>query len=307
MKADYQEIKNMKELRVALMRERAKAPQSLEQFRLEFETINANIPLPDGCKTVPIGAPRVSGYCITPSGCDTHRALLYHHGGGHTFGSPESHRHLVGRLAEAARVVGFDMFYRLAPEYPYPAALEDALENYRWLLGQGFKPENIIIGGESAGGNVTVALALMIRERGLPQPAGMYLLSPWLDLRHQGVSHSQMKEADVILNMEFVERCAAAYCGKSSARDDPFVSPLLAELKGLPPTMIQVGTSEILLSDSLDFAAAAALAEMDVTLRIWPGQIHCWPIFHPAMPESAGRAIEEAAAWISQCLAGTLR
>jgi monoterpene epsilon-lactone hydrolase len=297
-----QEIAKFKEARMALLRERAKSPPSLEEFRREFDGLNGAIPLPEGCSCRPVSDAGVSGDRLTPRESDSKRALLYHHGGGHGFGSPASHRHLVGRLAAAARVVGFNMFYRLAPENPYPAGLEDALANYQWLLGQGFKPENVVIGGESAGGNLTVALALKIRELGLPLPAGLYLLSPWLDLNHQGRSHRQMADADVVLNRDLVERCAAAYCGSGASRNDPFVSPLLADLRGLPPVMIQVGGSEILLSDSLDFANAAALAGVNVSLRSWPDQVHGWPIFHPTMPVSARRAIEEAAQWIRQCL-----
>jgi acetyl esterase/lipase len=302
MESVRQEIANFREKRIALLRERAKSPPSLKEFRREFEDLNAAIALPEGCSCTPIGEAGLSGDRLRPRESDSERALLYHHGGGHTFGSPASHRHLVGRLAAAARVVGFNMFYRLAPENPYPEGLEDALANYRWLLSEGFKPENVVIAGESAGGNLTVALALKIRELGLPLPAGLYLLSPWLDLTHQGRSHRQMAEADVVLNMELVERCATAYCASGTSRNDPFVSPLLADLRGLPPVMIQVGGSEILLSDSLDFASAAALAGVNVSLRSWPEQVHGWPIFHPTMPVSATRAIEEAAQWIRQCL-----
>lgn len=303
MNSVQQEIARFKETRVALLRERAKSPPSLDQFRREFDELNAGIPLPEGCSCAPISNARVSGDRLTPRESDSKRALLYHHGGGHTFGSTLSHRHLVGRIANAAGVVGFNMFYRLAPEHPYPAGLDDALANYQWLLCQGFKPENVVIGGESAGGNLTVALALKIRELGLPPPAGLYLLSPWLDLNHKGASHLQMADADVVLNKELVERCAAAYCGGRTSRNDPLVSPLFADLRGLPPVMVQVGSSEILLSDSLDFASAAALAGVNVSLRSWPGQVHCWPMFHPAMPASAIPAIEEAAQWIRQCLA----
>jgi monoterpene epsilon-lactone hydrolase len=301
-----QELAKFKEYRITLLRERAKSPPTLEQFRCEFDALNAAIPLTDGCRHESINEAGVSGDRLTPRGSNGQRALLYHHGGGHTFGSPQSHRHLVARLAEAAGVVGFNMFYRLAPEHPYPAGLEDAVANYRWLLDQGFKPQDVIMSGESAGGNLTVALVLKLRELGLPQPGGLYLLSPWLDLEHKGRSHQQMAQADVVLNKALVEGCAAAYCAGGTSRADPLVSPLHADLRGLPPVLVQVGSSEILLSDSLDFAAAAALAGVDVTLRSWPDQVHGWPIFHPAMPVSATRAMAEAARWIGQCLAGQL-
>lgn len=301
-----QEIDSFKEARIALLCERVKSPPTLEQLRREFEELNSTIELPAGCTYAPISEAGVSGDRLTPGGSDGQRALLYHHGGGHTLGSPASHRHLVGRLAATARIVGFNMFYRLAPEHPYPAGLEDAVANYRWLLSQGFKAQDVILGGESAGGNLTLALALKIRELGLPQPAGLYLLSPWLDLEHKGRSHQDKATEDVILNSAFVEGCAAAYCGDSASRKDPLVSPLHADMRGLPPIMVQVGSSEILLSDSLDFSAAAALAGVNITLWSCPNQVHVWPMFHPAMPVSAGRAIDEAARWMRRALAGEL-
>lgn len=285
----------------AIGAETAKAPPSLEDQRQAFEAENAAIPLPDGCGVDLLDHEGIAGEQLTPRGADRRRALLYHHGGGHTFGSPLSHRHLVARLAEAAGVTAFNMFYRLAPEAPFPAGLEDAVRNYCYLLDQGFGPQDVVVGGESAGGNLTLALLLKLRELNLPLPAGAYLLSPWLDMSLTGESLVTHADEDPMLTRPAMEGCVMAYAAGADPKD-PLVSPLFGELAGLPPVLVQVGGAEILLSDSLEFARRVALSGGDVRLHVWSGQVHAWPLFHPALPTAGRAAIAEAGDWIGRRL-----
>lgn len=299
MNAIGSEIAVFKRQWATMAAEQAKAPPTLDEQRQAFEAQNAAIPLPEGCAVEPIDSAGVTGEQLTPRGADRRRALLYHHGGGHTFGSPLSHRHLVARLAEAAGVTAFNMFYRLAPEHPYPAGLDDAVRNYRFLLDQGFAPHDVVVGGESAGGNLTAALLLRLRELGLPPPAGGYLLSAWLDMTQSGESYEARAPHDPMLTLAAMDGCAQAYCAGVARPDDPLVSPLKADLAGLPPLFIQVGGDELLLSDSLDFTRRLALAGGEVRLHVWREMIHAWPLFHPGLPTAGAGAIAEAGAWIA--------
>lgn len=296
------EIVTFKREWAARAAEQAKSPPSLDAQRRDFDDENALVPLPEGCVVEQIEDGGVIGERLTPAGASAERALLYHHGGGHTFGSPLSHRHLVARLAQAAGLVGFNMFYRLAPEDPFPAGLDDAVQNYRYLITQGFTPDRIVVGGESAGGNLTAALLLKLRELGLPLPAGGYLLSPWLDMTQSGFSYAARAPYDPMLTLAALNSCAEAYCSGGARAEDPLVSPLKAKLSGLPPLFIQVGGDELLLSDALDFSARVALAGGEVRLHVWREMVHAWPLFHPALPQAGLAAIEEAGGWMQSIL-----
>jgi acetyl esterase/lipase len=296
------DIAAFKEQMAAMTAFRAAEPVSFEEERAQFDAFHGAMPPAEDCTIEPIVADGVRGERIIPHGADTSRALLYHHGGGHIFGSALSHRHLVSRLAAAAGVVAFNMDYRLAPEHPYPAGLDDAVATYRYVLGQGFAADQLVVGGESAGGNLTVALLLKLRELGLPLPAGAYLLSPWLDLTLAGESYEARARHDPMITRAALDRCVTAYLGDSASADDPLVSPVKADLAGLPSLFIQVGTDELFLSDSTIFADRAALAGIDVELHVWAGMVHAWPLFHLALPLSGPAAITEAGAWIARRL-----
>lgn len=296
------DIAAFKEQMAAMTAFRAAEPVSFEEERAQFDAFHGAMPPAEDCTIEPIVAGGVRGERIIPPGADTSRALLYHHGGGHIFGSALSHRHLVSRLAAAAGVVAFNMDYRLAPEHPYPAGLDDAVATYRYVLGQGFAADRLVVGGESAGGNLTAALLLKLRELGLPLPAGAYLLSPWLDLTLAGESYEARAPYDPMITRAALDRCITAYLGDSVSADDPLVSPIKADLAGLPPLFIQVGTDELFLSDSTTFADRAALAGIDVELHVWAEMVHAWPLFHLALPASGPAAIAEAGAWIARRL-----
>ena len=281
----------------ALWKKRAatRGQVTIPEQRATFDADMGAIPLAPGCAVESLDLSGVLAEKITPTGAAPGKALLYLHGGGHVFGSLKSHRHLVSRFAAAAGVTAFHIDYRLAPEHPYPAALEDALKVYKQILATGIAPEDMVVGGESAGGNLATALLLKVREDGLPQPAGLYLLSPWLDMTTAGESYEKVGARDPIITREGIEMVSAAYLGGNP--DNAFTSPVRADPAGLPPTLIQVGSDEVLLSDSLTFADHAAMAGVDVKLHVWPEMPHAWPLFHVFIRAGLA-AIDEAGQWM---------
>src|SRR5258708_5929544 len=256
-------------------RAEARGEVTLEEQRATFDRDMGMIPLAQGCIVGSLDLSGIPAEKITPAGAAPGKALLYLHGGGHVIGSLKSHRHLVSRLAVAAGITAFHLDYRLAPEHPYPAALEDAVKAYKQILASGIAPGDIVVGGESAGGNLATALLLKARELGLPQPAGLYLLSPWLDMTTAGQSYQKVGARDPIITREGIEMVSAAYLGRQAAH--PLTSPVRADPSGLPPMLIQVGSEEVLLSDSLSFANHAAMAGIVVTLHVWPEMPHPAP------------------------------
>ncbi|WP_349828872.1 alpha/beta hydrolase [Brevibacterium litoralis] len=220
--------------------------------------------------------------------------LLYLHGGGYTLGSPTAYAQLAAGLARSAGTACFSVDYRLAPEAPYPAGIDDAVAAYRGLLAE-HAPESILVGGDSAGGGLTLALLLTLLHEGLPMPAGAVLLSPWTDLTFTGASMRTKAEDDPTLTEEGLRVAAAHYAGDTPP-NGPRISPVFADLTGLPPLLIEVGEAEILLSDSTRVAANAAEAAVDVTLHAWPGMIHDWPAFSFALSEGR-EAIAEVGTW----------
>jgi acetyl esterase/lipase len=183
--------------------------------------------------------------------------------------------------------------YRLAPEHPFPAAVEDALKGYRYLLAQGLAPGDIAIAGDSAGGGLVVALLLAIRDAGLAQPACGWLISPWVDLEGIGGSMAALAAIDPLVQKESLLELAGHYLNGANPRT-PLAAPLYADLRGLAPMLIQVGAAETLLDDSIRLAGAAGAADVAVTLEVWPEMIHVWHVFHPQL--AAGRRAISAGA-----------
>jgi monoterpene epsilon-lactone hydrolase len=208
-------------------RAEARGQVTLEEQRVTFDRDMGMIPLAQGCIVERLELSGIAAEKITPAGAAPGKALLYLHGGGHVIGSLQSHRHLVSRLAAAAGITAFHIDYRLAPEHPYPAALEDAVKAYRQILASGIAPGDIVVGGESAGGNLATALLLKARELALPQPAGLYLLSPWLDMTAAGQSYQKVGARDPIITREGIEMVSAAYLGGKP--DNPLTSPVRAD------------------------------------------------------------------------------
>jgi acetyl esterase/lipase len=226
------------------------------------------------------------------------RALLYLHGGGYCIGSPKSHRGLAAHLAAAAGVTGFALDYRLAPENPFPAGLEDAVDAYQTLLARGFAPKSIAIGGDSAGGGLTLATALRLKSLGLPQPACLLAISPWANLKQEGESFQTKAALDPICSKEGLDAYARDYLAGHLALD-PLASPVFGDLTGLAPLLIQTGQDEVLLTDSETLAARAKAADLDFSLEIWPGMIHVFHAFYPLLEEGR-EAIALAGKWMQR-------
>lgn len=221
---------------------------------------------------------------ISAADAEQDKVLVYFHGGGYVFGGLDSHRDIAWRLGQASGIRVLNVDYRLAPEHPFPAALDDATRCYRWLLDEGISPERIAVGGDSAGGGLAVALLLNLRNLGLPMPAGCILISPWTDLSVSGDSVSANAAIDPMLSGEVLDRMAAYYLGDRD-RKAPLASPLFGELSGLPPMLVQVGTHEVLQSDAQRLVDKVNAAGGKAVIEIWPKMFHVFQVFAARVPE----------------------
>jgi epsilon-lactone hydrolase len=247
-----------------------------------------------------VSAGGVDGEWISPANAPEDKAILYFHGGGFRIGSVDSHRGLIAQIALASGCRVLAVNYRLAPEHRFPAALDDALAAYDWMLGGGLNPASIAFSGDSAGGNLVLAAMLALRERALPLPAVAVLMSPWTDLAATGASYVNRAEVDPIHQRPMIVALAGNYLGDHDPRD-PLASPLYADLGGLPPLLIQVGDRETVLDDSVMFADKARAAGVDVELEVWDGMIHVFQMFGAELPE-AHQAIAEIAGFLNRHL-----
>ncbi len=242
------------------------------------------VPLPEGTHIESVDANDVSAEWISPPGADAERVLLYLHGGAYILGSFKSHRDLVARLSGVSGVRGLLIAYRLAPEHVFPAALDDALTVYRWLLANGTKPEHIVIGGDSAGGGLTLALLQTVRDKSLPMPAAALLLSPWTDLVGTVESRTTRDEVDPVFSGKAIALLSGIYPGTEDIHH-PLISPINADLHGFPPLYIDVGHDEVLLDDSLQVAEHARSAHVSVELTVWDDMWHVFQSFAYVLPE----------------------
>jgi epsilon-lactone hydrolase len=233
---------------------------------------------------------------------DRDAALLYVHGGGYVIGSLDSHRHLVSEAGRAAKAWALALDYRLAPEHPFPAPVEDAVSGYRYLLSRGIRPERIAIAGDSAGGGLVVAAMLAIRDAGLAQPACGWCISPWVDMEGIGESMSSKAEADPMVQKAGLLEMAGLYLGGADPRS-PLAAPIYADLRGLAPLLIQAGAAETLLDDAIRLAKVAGAADVRVDLQVWPEMVHVWHLFHPEL-KAGLRAIEAGGAYVRTRLSG---
>ena len=213
------------------------------------------------------------------------RVILYFHGGGYTVGSCDAYRPLGSYISLAAKMRLILLEYRLAPEFPFPAALDDAVLAYRWLLESGISPRNIALAGDSAGGGLAMATAVSLRDQKIALPGAIVCMSPWVDLANTGESSMTESNKGLILIPEILKSWAAFYIGDNDYQN-PLISPLYADLSGLPPMLIQVGSHEIILNDSTRLAERARNAGVDVTLEVWDGMWHDWQVFTNRLPES---------------------
>ena len=228
--------------------------------------------------------------------------MLFVHGGGYVIGSLVSHRHMISEMGRAARARTLALDYRLAPEHPFPAPVDDTLAGYRFLLEQGIKPRCVAIAGDSAGGGLVVAAMVAIRDAGLPQPACGWAISPWTDMEARGDSIGSNAARDPMVQKEPLLDMARLYLNGVDSRS-PLAAPIYAHLGGLAPLLIQVGSVETLLDDAIRLARAAGAADVAVDLQIWPEMVHVWHLFHPEL-KAGRRAIEVGGDFIRGMMGG---
>lgn len=274
---------------------------SLRARRHAMEALSAFAPPVEAVQIEEVRSGEVKGeWVIVGNPGPRSSTLLYLHGGGYSLGSPFTHRPLVANLAGAVEGRIFSLDYRLAPEHPCPAALEDAVRAWHWLLGQGVERHRLFVVGDSAGGGLAVALVCALKQSGAPLPVGMALLSPWTDLALTGESLDRNADLDVTVSWPVLRQFVADYLGATDPRD-PRASPLYADLRGLPPMLIQAGGDEMLLSDAVRLAERAEAAGNTVVLDIAPGMWHVWQAWAQQVPE-ARTALERVAAFLRRQL-----
>jgi len=271
---------------------------SIEEQRAQMEVGLTQFQLPTDVRCDPVNAASVPAEWITTPGVVAERVIYYLHGGGYVLGSINTHREMVSRLSRAASARVLIIDYRLAPENPFPAAVDDSIAAYRWLLSIGVDPARLVIAGESAGGGLTVATLVALRDAGEPLPRAAICLSPWVDMECLGESMATKAEIDPLGTRDGVLALAKAYLGDTDPRT-PLASPLYADLTGLPPLLIQVGTAEVLFDDAKRLADRAQTAGVDVILEPWDDMIHMWHFFAAMLPEGQ-QAIDRIGEFIRQ-------
>ncbi len=268
-------------------------PTGWEERRQRLDEVGSIWPVADDVMVQAVDLGGLPGEWSIVPGSDASRVLLFFHGGGYCSGSILSHRRLVTEAGRAAGCRTLAVGYRLAPEHPFPAALEDALSSWRFLREEGIAAHDIAVGGDSAGGGLTIALITHLRDTGLELPGCGWLVSPWTDLTLSGSTLATKEAVDPLIHEGYLRELASAYLPSGMDPGDPRVSPLFANLSGLPPLLIQVGSAETLLADATRFASAAGAADVPVTLEVWPHMIHAWPLWNARLEagrETLGRA-----------------
>jgi monoterpene epsilon-lactone hydrolase len=274
---------------------------SAADLRAGMESMVGALPLLDGTTVEVVDVAGVPSEWVRPAVVSAPDAcILYLHGGGYVIGSCNTHRPLASHLAARTGLPVLLVDYRLGPEHVFPAAVDDALAAYAWLLAQGFEPGRIVVAGDSAGGGLTLATLLAARDRGMPLPALGVPISPWTDLTLSGESMTSMAERDPMVKRDGLQRMADWYVADGDPRA-PLASPLFGDLSGLPPLLIHVGEVETLRDDAVRFAERATDAGVDVTLEVWPEMIHVWHVFGATVPESEA-AVTRVAEFITQRL-----
>ncbi|HXO51338.1 MAG TPA: alpha/beta hydrolase fold domain-containing protein [Mycobacterium sp.] len=262
------------------------------------------VPLPAGIERTSVTLGGVPTERLHPSGTKQRRAFLLLHSGGYSAGTAADHAALAAQLALAADATGYVPEYRRAPEYPFPAALDDAIDAYRGLLQAGIASDKIVVAGDSTGGGMAIAVAQQAAVRGLPKSAGVYAISPWADLTQTSDSYDARGPYDPMLSRTSLQGRADVYLNGADPRS-PLASPVFGDFADFPPLLVHVGADEVLLGDAVELARQASLAGSDVTLRVWARMIHIFPWFHTHL--QAGRtAITQAGAWMADVMAGHL-
>lgn len=287
---------------LAQMQEAFGEEPSIETMRAGYVAAGEAMPMADGAASEEVELEGVPGLKITPAKVQGTRTLLYFHGGGYVIGAPIGHRSMVSHIATRMKATAFSMDYRMAPEAPFPAAPEDGLASYKALLDAGVPSRDIVISGDSAGGGLTMATALKIKAAGLPMPAGLAPISPWVNLENNGWSYEGVGDRDPMIEQAGIDNMSMLY-RNGAAATDPLISPIHGDLAGLPPMLIQVGSEERLLSDATTLAERAGAAGVAVQLEVWPGMIHVFHYFHGLLSD-AHRAMDGMGAWAENKWAG---
>jgi acetyl esterase/lipase len=277
---------------ITLLRSRpAPATQDVAEARARFEKMGAFLGGAPDAKCEKVDVDGVPAEWVSARGVDAGRAVLYLHGGGYAIGSLNTHRRLAFDISAAsgARLLLLD--YRLAPEHPFPAAVDDAAKAWRWLLKQGLAANKLAIAGDSAGGGLTIATLVNLRDQKLGPPACAVAISPWVDLEGVGTSMTARSAQDPMVQKAGLTWMADMYLGGKDARA-PLAAPLHADLKGLPPILVQVGTAETLLDDATRIAERLHSAGCDVKLSVWPNMLHVFPLFAPILSEGRDGCLE---------------
>ncbi len=277
-------------------------PAEISEMRANTDARGLAFGLPADVTVTKVDANGVKAEWTSTPGAAQDAAILYVHGGGYVIGSLDSHRHMVAEIGRQSGVRVLALDYRLAPEHPFPAPVDDTVAAYRFLLNSGIRPSRIIIAGDSAGGGLVVGAMLAIRDAGLPGCGAGWCISPWVDMEALGASFADRAETDPTVQKATILFMAQTYLGSADPRS-PYAAPIHGDLKGLPPLLIQVGACETLLDDSLQLARLAGMADVPVDLQVWPEMIHIWHIFHPVL--GAGkRAIADGGAYVQKILKG---
>lgn len=273
-------------------------PEDLPGMRAAFDAAGGDAT--EGVAVRAVDANGVPCELYTPEGGREDRCIQYFHGGGYVIGSLQSHRPTLTELAKVAGCQVLAVDYRLAPEHPYPAPVEDAQASYQWLLGQGYTPQQLVMAGDSAGGGLVFAALTALRDNDQPLPGAAVGICPWVDMEATGESHRTRAEIDPFISLDMLNMLRDTYLAGSDP-SAPLASPLNADLSGLPPTLIQVGSREVLFSDAERAAAKITASGGQVVFEEWPDMIHVWHLYWP-MLDAGRRALARIGEFVQQTL-----
>ena len=284
-------------LKGKIKREEITKMTSIEKLRKECDEAAERLSsMPEGIEIQEADSTPVYAEWIIPEGAEENKAILYFHGGCFIMGNAKSYRGIVGNFANHVGYKTLLFNYRLAPEFPAPAAVIDSVAIYQWMLEQGYHPEDIVFAGDSAGGGIEIGTLIKLRDDGVPLPAACVAFSPSLDMTMTGESHKTRAKADPCTPKGACETCYDYYLGNGDPMD-PYASPLFGDLTGLPPIMIQVGNDEVMRDDSTLFGEKADSCGVEVHVRVWKGMFHCFPLLAP-MFEEATEAMKQVSKFI---------
>ena len=258
---------------------------SIEKLREDIRKATAKAKIPEGITFTPADFKDFHAEWVSLKDVREDSAILYFHGSGFVMGTSEDHRALVAKFVQRCGLKALVFDYSLAPEYPFPAAINDSAAIYSWMLSSGYKPQNIVFAGDSAGACIAFSTLLVLRDKNIPFPAAVVAMSPCTDLTCSGRSHVTKAKADPATPKGATKTYTSYYIGDGDPKS-PYMSPLFADLEGFPPIMIQVGEDETLLDDSVRFAKKARESGVEIYLHIWEGMFHCFPLLSPMFKEA---------------------